>query len=202
MTAYAQHEKIGVKAHGNLATDLKALIKALSVSDEGFIATALSDPTPTRLWQGAFIPPVPSAPNNTAGDVRTIQLADVDIARGPSSGVRFPVSRRAPVVAGNGGKVVFIGELGLLGNTIIIDHGMGLSTIYGHLSEVSVQRGVRVQKQQPIGNTGTSGFAQGEEVYFETRLHGVPVSPNEWWDETWVTDHIDNKINFVKQQGQ
>lgn len=202
MTAYAQHEKIGVKSHGNLATDLKALIKALSVSDEGFIATALSDPTPTRLWQGAFIPPVPSAPNNSAGDVRTIQLADVDIARGPSSGVRFPVTRRTPVVAGNSGKVVFIGELGLLGNTVIIDHGMGLSTIYGHLSEVIVQRGVRVQKQQPIGNTGTTGFAQSEEVYFETRLHAVPVSPNEWWDETWVTDHIDNKMNFVKQQGQ
>lgn len=202
MTAYAQHEKIGVKPHGNLATDLKALIKVLSVSDEGFIATALSDPTPNRLWQGAFVPPVPSAPNNSAGDVRTIQLTDADIARGPSSGVRFPVSRRTPVVAGNGGKVVFIGELGLLGNTVIIDHGMGLSTVYGHLSEVSVQRGVRVQKQQPIANTGTTGFAQSEEVYFETRLHGVPVSPNEWWDETWVTDHIDNKMNFVKQQGQ
>jgi murein DD-endopeptidase MepM/ murein hydrolase activator NlpD len=105
-------------------------------------------------------------------------------------------------VSGNAGKIVFIGELGLLGNTIIIDHGMGLSTIYGHISEVSVQRGARVQKQQQIGTTGTTGFSQSEEVYFEIRLHGVPVSPNEWWDETWVTDHIENKINFVKQQGQ
>jgi murein DD-endopeptidase MepM/ murein hydrolase activator NlpD len=202
MTAYAQHEKINVKAHGTLANDLRSLIKALSVSDEGFISTALSEPTSTRLWQGAFIPPVSSAPNNSAGDVRSIQLADTDIARGPSSGVRFPVSRRTPVLSGNEGKVVFIGELGLLGNTIIIDHGMGLSTIYGHLSEVSVQRGARVQKQQAIGSTGTTGFSQGEEVYFEIRLHGVPVSPNEWWDETWVTDHIENKVNFVKQQGQ
>jgi hypothetical protein len=202
MTAYAQHEKITVKSHGNLATDLKALIKALSLSDEGFISTALSDPSPHRLWQGAFVPPVPSAPNNSAGDIRTIQLVDSDIARGPSSGVRFPVTRRTPVVAGNGGRVVFIGELGLLGNTVVIDHGMGLSTVYGHLSEVQVQRGANVQKQQLLGSTGTTGFSQGEEVYFEIRLHGVPVSPNEWWDETWVTDHIENKINFVKQQGQ
>lgn len=202
MNSYAQHEKVAVRQQGNPAADLRSLIKALSLSDEGFIATALSDPTPTRLWQGAFLPPVTSAPNNSAGDMRTIQLGETDIARGASSGVRFPVSRRTPVVASNGGKVVFIGELGLLGNTIIIDHGMGLATIYGHLSDVSVQRGATVQRQQSIGSTGTTGFAQGEEVYYEVRLHGVSVSPNEWWDETWVTDHIENKVNFVKQQGQ
>ncbi len=202
MTLYAQHEKIQVRQQGNPAADLRSLIKALALSDEGFIATALSDATPTRLWQGAFVPPVPSAPNNSAGDMRTIQLGDTDIARGASSGVRFPVTRRTPVVASNTGKVVFIGELGLLGNTIIIDHGMGLSSIYGHLSDVSVARGATVQKQQAIGSTGTTGFAQGEEVYYEIRLHGVAVSPNEWWDETWVTDHIENKVAFVKQQGQ
>jgi len=202
MSSYAQHEKVSVRQQGNPAADLRSLIKALSLSDEGFIATALSDPTPTRLWQGAFSPPVASAPNNSAGDMRTIQLGDTDITRGASSGVRFPVNRRTPVVASNSGKVVFIGELGLLGNTIIIDHGMGLSTIYGHLSDVTVQRGATVQKQEPIGSTGTTGFSQGEEVYYEVRLHGVSVSPNEWWDETWVTDHIDNKVNFVKQQGQ
>lgn len=202
MLAYAQHEKISVRQQGNPAADIRSLIKTISMSDEGFIATALSDPTPRRLWQGPFVPPVPSAPNNSAGDIRTISLLDTDIARGASSGVRFPVSRRTPVVASNNGKVAFIGELGLLGNTVIIDHGMGLSTIYGHLSDVSVQRGTTVQKQQAIGSTGTTGFAQGEEVYYEVRLHGVSVSPNEWWDETWVTDHIENKVNFVKQQGQ
>jgi murein DD-endopeptidase MepM/ murein hydrolase activator NlpD len=126
-----------------------------------------------------------------------VLLGNKEIVRGSSAGVRFPVSRRNPVVAGNNGKVVFIGELGLLGNTIIIDHGFGLSSLYGHLSDVKVQRGVSVQKGQEIGQTGSSGFAQSEEVYFEIRLHDVPVAPNEWWDQTWVTDHIDNKVGFV-----
>jgi murein DD-endopeptidase MepM/ murein hydrolase activator NlpD len=100
-------------------------------------------------------------------------------------------------VAANNGSVVFIGTLGLLGNTIIIDHGFGLSTIYGHLSDVDVQRGISVQRGQEIGKTGSTGLAQSEEVYFEMRVHGIPVSPNEWWDQSWVTDHIDNKVAFV-----
>lgn len=197
---YAQHENLPVRTTGSLVTDVKALLKALAVSDEGFIATALSESSPDRLWKGAFIPPVPSSPNNSVGDQRTVMIGDQEIVKGPATGVRFPVSRRTSVIAGNSGKVVFIGELGLLGNTIVIDHGFGLSTIYGHLSNVAVHRGASVEKNQIIGSTGNSGFAQGEEVYFETRLHGVAVSPNEWWDETWVTDHIENKVAFVKQE--
>lgn len=197
---YAQHENLPLRSSGNLAADFKALLKALSVSDEGFIATALSESSGERLWKGAFIPPVPSSPNNSMGDYRTVMLGDQEITKGASTGVRFPVSRRTSVLAGNSGKVVFIGELGLLGNTIIIDHGFGLSTVYGHLSNVIVARGASIEKNQVIGSTGNSGFAQGEEVYFETRLHGVPVSPNEWWDETWVNDHIENKVAFVKQE--
>jgi murein DD-endopeptidase MepM/ murein hydrolase activator NlpD len=87
----------------------------------------------------------------------------------------------------------------LSGNTIVIDHGFGLSTVYAHLSETNVKAGDEVAKGVAIGRTGTTGFAQSEEVYFEMRLHGVPVSPNEWWDESWVTDHITNKIAFVQR---
>jgi murein DD-endopeptidase MepM/ murein hydrolase activator NlpD len=109
------------------------------------------------------------------------------------------VSSRQKVLASNSGLVSFIGDLSLSGNTIVIDHGFGLSTVYAHLSEVSVKLGDEVQKGQTIGRTGTSGFSQSEEVYFEMRLHGVPVSPNEWWDESWVTDHVTNKIAFVQR---
>jgi murein DD-endopeptidase MepM/ murein hydrolase activator NlpD len=197
---YAQHENLPVRNSGSLVTDFKGLLKSLAVSDEGFIATALTESSPERLWKGAFTPPVPSSPNNSMGDQRTVMIGDQEIIKGPATGVRFPVNHRTQIVAGNSGKIVFIGELGLLGNTIILDHGFGLSTIYGHLSSVAVQRGASVEKGQIIGETGNSGFAQSEEVYFETRLHGVPVSPNEWWDETWVTDHIENKVAFVKQE--
>ena len=111
----------------------------------------------------------------------------------------MPVSSRQKVVASNHGIVSFAGQLGLNGNTIVIDHGVGLSTVYAHLSEIGVKVGDEVQKSQAIGKTGTSGFAQSEEVYYELRLHGVPVTPNEWWDESWVKDHIDNKVSFVER---
>jgi murein DD-endopeptidase MepM/ murein hydrolase activator NlpD len=195
--AYASKEKLPVKLTGALADDMKVLLRTLAFSDDGFVDTALSEPSAQRLWRDAFIAPVPSAPNNSTGDQRIVYVGDKEIVRGPAAGVRFPVSRRTQVVAANSGKVVFIGELGLLGNTIIIDHGFGLSTLYGHLSDVKVQRGVSVQKGQEIGQTGTTGFAQSEEVYFEVRLHDTPVAPNEWWDQSWVTDHIENKVQYV-----
>ncbi len=197
LTSYAQREKLSVKLTGEAVADLKALIKTVAFSDEGFVDVTLSQPEPTRLWRDAFLPPVPSSPNNSVGDQRSVFLGSQEILRGSAAGVQFPVSKRTKIVAGNTGRVAFIGELGVLGNTIIIDHGMGLSTIYGHLSDVRAQRGALVQRGQDIGATGASGFAHSEEVYFEVRLHGVPVSPNEWWDQTWVTDHIDNKVAFV-----
>lgn len=197
LLAYAQREKVPVKPSGDLASDLKTLLKALALSDAGFIDTALSEPSAERLWRDAFLPPVTSAPNNSMGDQRAVVVGTTEVVRGAATGVRFPVSKRSPVVASNGGKVVFIGELGLLGNSIVIDHGFGLATIYGHLSTVKVQRGLAVARGQEIGQTGTSGFAQSEEVYFEMRLHGQPVSPNEWWDQSWVTDHVENKVAFV-----
>lgn len=197
LAAYAQREKLSVKPSGDIVADLKNLFKTVLFSDEGFIDVALSDPEPTRLWRDAFLPPVPSSPHNSVGDQRAVYVGSREILRGLATGVRFPVSKRTNVQAGNAGKVTFIGELGLLGNTIIIDHGMGLFSLYGHLSDVRVQRGILVQRGQDIGATGTSGFSQSEEVYLEIRMHGVPVSPNEWWDQTWVTDHVDNKVAFV-----
>lgn len=194
---YAKRENLSVKESGDLALDLKTIIKALARSDEGFVGTALAQSAATRSWREAFLPPVAASPTNTAGDTRVVMLDDKEIIRGPSSGVRFPVSRKTAVVAANHGVVVAIGTLGLLGNTIIIDHGFGLATIYGHLSDVLVKRDTAVQRGQEIGATGSSGLAHSDEVYFEVRAHGVSVSPNEWWDQSWVTDHIDNKVNFV-----
>jgi murein DD-endopeptidase MepM/ murein hydrolase activator NlpD len=71
--------------------------------------------------------------------------------------------------------------------------------LYAHLSEASVKVGDEVTLGQALGKTGTTGLSQSEEVWFELRVHDVPISPNEWWDPTWVKDHIDNKISFVQR---
>jgi murein DD-endopeptidase MepM/ murein hydrolase activator NlpD len=197
LTNYAKSEKLSIKESGDINTDLRSLIKALTLHDEGFISTALSRTSPKRSWTEAFITPVSATPTNSAGDIRALTIDATEVLRERSNGVRFPVNQRTPVVASNNGTVKFIGTLGCLGNTVVIDHGFGLATIYGHLSDITVQRGVEVKKGSEIAKTGATGLASGEEVYFEVRLHGVSVSPNEWWDQSWVTDHLDNKVNFV-----
>ena len=129
----------------------------VTASDDATIANALKVPESKKLWSGPFIKPVGSSPANSFGDVRIVSLGNAEVLKGNASGVRFPVSSRAAAMAANGGQVVFAGDLGALGKTIVIDHGFGLVTVYGHLSEISAPVGSLVAKNQPIGRTGSTG---------------------------------------------
>lgn len=196
--SHESNESVKARFSGDLVTDLRYLIKASARHDESILSDPLSRTEGRRMWSGAFLRPVTSYPSNTAGDYRAIVVKGQELLKSPAAGSRFAVSARAKVTAANSGRVAFVGDLILHGNTIVIDHGFGLATVYAHLSEALVKVGDDVTKGQQIGKTGTSGLAQGEEVYFEMRLHGVPVSPNEWWDENWISDHIDKKVAFVQ----
>jgi murein DD-endopeptidase MepM/ murein hydrolase activator NlpD len=99
------------------------------------------------------------------------------------------------VEAANSGVVSFVGDLGIYGNTVIIDHGLGLSTLYGHLSSVDVKEGEQIKQQQIIGKTGETGLAVGDHLHFATLLQGIPVLPKEWWDPKWIKDNIQPKLD-------
>ena len=101
--------------------------------------------------------------------------------------------------AANTGVVIFSDSLGVYGETIVIDHGFGLSSLYAHLSKREVREGDRVDRGDIIGKSGSSGLAVQNQLYFETRLYGVPVRPEEWWDGRWVKEHIDKKIERAKR---
>jgi murein DD-endopeptidase MepM/ murein hydrolase activator NlpD len=105
------------------------------------------------------------------------------------------VTKRYPVEAANSGVVSFVGDLGIYGNTVIIDHGLGLSTLYGHLSSVDVKEGDTIKPQQIIGKTGETGLAVGDHLHFATLLQGIPVLPKEWWDAKWIKDNIQPKLD-------
>ena len=200
LMAYAHGAKITLKTSGDRISDLSMLLRALARNDDVLLSEPLSHTEGLKFWSGAFLKPVESTPSNSEGDTRAIMLGDQEILKTTAAGARFSVSKRTSVVAANGGRVSFVGDLGLLGKTIVIDHGFGLATVYAHLSDIEVLSGATVSKGQAVAKTGSSGFALSEEVYFEVRLHGVPVSPNEWWDESWVTDHIENKLAFVRTE--
>ena len=92
--------------------------------------------------------------------------------------------------AGNAGQVAWVGPLTIYGNTVVLDHGLGLQTLYAHLSSVDVKLGDRVTRGQTLGRTGTSGLALGDHLHYEVLIHGVSVTPLEWWDARWIRDHI------------
>jgi len=76
------------------------------------------------------------------------------------------------------------GESGIYGNCIVIDHGFGLQSIYGHLSEFLVKKGDDVKKGQIIGKTGSTGLAGGDHLHFTMQIDGVQVNSVEWWIRT------------------
>ncbi|MCL5742870.1 MAG: M23 family metallopeptidase, partial [Acidobacteria bacterium] len=79
-------------------------------------------------------------------------------------------------------------------NCIVVDHGYGLQSIYGHLSEVDVKVGDMVKRGQPMGKSGATGLAGGDHLHFSMQIDGVQINPVEWWDEHWIKDRIFSKV--------
>ncbi|QJA05698.1 M23 family metallopeptidase [Thermosulfurimonas marina] len=96
----------------------------------------------------------------------------------------------AEVPAAAAGKVVFAGYLGIYGNTVILDHGLGLYTVYAHLAGIEVSVGQEVEAGQTIGHTDTTGLAGGDHLHFSVLVQGVFVQPLEWLDPHWVRVRI------------
>jgi murein DD-endopeptidase MepM/ murein hydrolase activator NlpD len=100
----------------------------------------------------------------------------------------------APVPAANSGKVVFAGYLGIYGNLVVIDHGLGLQSLYSHLTDFSVVAGQDVQKNEIIGRTGATGMAGGDHLHFGILISGLEVTPLEWLDNHWIKDNISSRV--------
>ena len=100
----------------------------------------------------------------------------------------------APVKAANAGKVVHAGPLGIYGNCVVIDHGYGLQTIYGHLRQIDVKVGDAISKEQVMGKSGATGLAGGDHIHYSIQVDGVQVNPIEWWDDHWIQDRVLSKL--------
>jgi len=141
-------------------------------------------------WHGSFIRLPHAALRAHFADHRYYYYHHKLVDKGYHMGVDLASIRHAPVPAANAGKVVFTGYLGIYGNTIIIDHGLGLYSTYSHLDSFKVAVGEIVKKGQIIGITDTTGLAGGDHLHFGMLVDGVFVNPVEWWDPMWVKTHI------------
>jgi murein DD-endopeptidase MepM/ murein hydrolase activator NlpD len=145
---------------------------------------------PKRLWDGRFIQMRNSKVMARFGDLRTYYYNGRAVSRSVHLGYDLASTAQAPVEASNSGVVVYAGDMGIYGNTIIIDHGLGVMSLYGHLSQILVDKGQKVKKGEIIGRTGSTGFAGGDHLHFGILVQGIEVSPLYWWDQQWVRNHI------------
>ena len=109
-------------------------------------------------------------------------------------GFDLSVVRGYPIEAANAGRVILANYFGIYGNTVMIDHGAGLVSLYGHMSSIDVAPGQMLLKQAILGRSGATGLAAGDHLHFGLFLHGVPVNPIEWWDPKWVQEHVLNRL--------
>lgn len=100
---------------------------------------------------------------------------------------------QCPIEAANNGRVVFADNLGIYGNCMVIDHGLGLYSLYAHLSSMDVQPGSEVTRGAVIARSGQTGLAGGDHLHYSMLIQGVQTNPLEWWDSSWVQLHILNR---------
>ncbi len=155
---------------------------------------------PTPLWNSTFIRLPRSASKALFADGRTYKYKDQEVDKQTHLGIDLASIKNAPVPAGNTGIVVFAGYLGIYGDVVILDHGLGLFSLYAHLSVISVNKGDMVKRGDILGNTGATGMAGGDHLHFGVLVFGQPVSPIEWWDRHWIKNNIANVLPEVLQQ--
>jgi murein DD-endopeptidase MepM/ murein hydrolase activator NlpD len=153
-----------------------------------------------KLSDWEWIRPMNAAPTSAFCEDRTYTYNGTPVSQSLHAGVDLADVGNSPVKAANSGKIVFAGSLGIYGEAIIIDHGFGMSSLYGHLSSINVSDGQLVSKGDVIANSGATGLAGGDHLHFELRLHTVPVYPIEWWDYSWVKAHMIDKIEATIKQ--
>jgi len=149
------------------------------------------------LWSRPFIRQPHSQAEANFADVRSYIYHGQKIDQQVHLGYDLAVTQHVGVEASNDGKVVYAAPLGIYGNCIVLDHGYGLQTIYGHLSRIDVHEGDMVKQGQVMGVSGQTGMAGGDHIHFAMQLDGIQIDPKEWWDAHWIKDHIARRVDLA-----
>jgi hypothetical protein len=149
---------------------------------------------PTMHWNSPFQALGNAAVEAKFADFRTYTYQKKEIDRQVHLGFDLAVTTQIPILAAQDGVVVHAAYLGIYGNCVVIDHGLGVQTLYGHLSSMGVKVGDKVTKGQQIGRSGMTGLAAGDHLHFTVLVDGVAVNPVEWWDQKWMQDRVFRKV--------
>ena len=183
-----------VENPGDLLASYLAINRDLRRKNDSSIAALALETASRVLWQGPFKQLINSAVEAGFADRRTYVYRGDSIDFQTHLGFDLASTSAAPVLAANSGAVVHAGYLGIYGNCVIVDHGMGLQSLYAHLSSIGVKRGDSVQMSQELGRSGTTGLAGGDHLHFTMLLGGRAITPIDWWSAQWVEDRITRKL--------
>ena len=172
------------RAFDRINTELRA-------ANEAKIREIVANPSESKLWNGAFTQLKNSKVTSKFAEQRSYFVHGQKISESTHFGYDLASTAGVSIQASNSGLVLFADNLGIYGNSVIIDHGMDLFSLYAHLSSISVSAGDRVEKFDSLGLSGATGLAGGDHLHFAILLGGTYVEPLEWWDPLWVKTHID-----------
>jgi murein DD-endopeptidase MepM/ murein hydrolase activator NlpD len=158
------------------------------------IVSLAQQTSPQILWQGPFKQLVNTAVEAGFADQRTYLYQGKEVDHQVHLGFDLASTTGAPVLAANRGKVVLAGWLGIYGNCVIVDHGMGLLSLYAHLSSIDAKVGDMVNTNDRLGHSGATGLAGGDHLHFTMLLNGNAVTPIDWWSAQWVQDRVLRKL--------
>jgi murein DD-endopeptidase MepM/ murein hydrolase activator NlpD len=137
------------------------------------MAALFAQVSPERLWRGQFDMPVPGQPTSSFGRLSVLNGE----SRGRHQGADFRAASGTPVHAPNGGRVVLAADLYFSGNTVIIDHGLGMFSLFAHFSRLGVHTGEMVTRGQVLGESGATGRVTGPHLHWALRLGEASVDP-------------------------
>jgi len=146
------------------------------------------------LWSQVFQRQPHSQAEATFADVRNYIYHGQKIDQQVHLGYDLAVTQHVGVQASNDGRVLYAAPLGIYGNCVVLDHGYGLMTLYGHMSKIAVHEGDTVKKGEVLGQSGMTGMAAGDHIHFSMLLDGVQIDPKEWWDPHWIQDHVVRRV--------
>jgi len=194
MVPAIEAETTSLNAQGSLIDRYLVINRDLRKTNNDEIAKLREKTSNELQWSGAFVPFQNGAVQASYADQRTYVYQGKEVDRQVHLGFDLASNANAPVIAGARGTVVYAGYLGIYGNCVILDHGMGLQSLYAHLSSIGTSVGQTVERGAELGRSGTTGLAAGDHLHYTMLLHGQSINPVEWWDPHWIEDRILRKL--------
>lgn len=154
---------------------------------------------PKKYWEGPFLRLPHSARRAGFADHRKYRYKGKTIDKQVHLGIDLAATAHSPVPAANNGRVALAEYVNIYGKTVLLDHGFGLFSMYGHLSRIEVARNQVVSKGDVIGFTGSTGLAGGDHLHYAMIVGHTFVNPIEWWDPNWIKHNVTDKLNEIKR---